>query len=180
MFFGNISTISLFTLLLDGILLGLPTWSLADDHPRPGRVHVGGDDLYSEKCCLNLVLSMKLQVWSCQNPSPLRANACRMHDQGIKLGGVIPKFGFGACLLLMQQLWVFAWKCSQYGWCSPDLIWLFFLDVWVLCPNLSAELCSAELRCVMNLKQVSSCQEMARRWSAPVCPGGGRRDRQTE
>ena len=27
-----------------------------------------------------------------------------MHEQGIKLGGVVPKFGFGARLLLMQQL----------------------------------------------------------------------------
>lgn len=98
-----------------------------------------------------------------------------MHDHGIKLGGVIPKFGFGACLLLMHQLWVFAWKCSQRGWCSPDLMWLFFLDVQMLCPNLSAELCNAELWWEMNLEQVSSCQEMARGWSAPVCPGGGRR-----
>lgn len=67
-------------------------------------VHMGGDDMYSEEQCLNLVLCMKLQVWSCSNPSPLRTNACRMHDQGIKLGGVVPKFGCGACPLLMQQL----------------------------------------------------------------------------
>lgn len=65
---------------------------------------MGGDDLYPEECCLNRILSMKLQVWSCQKTSPLRTNACRMHEQGIKLGGVIPKVGFGACSLLVQQL----------------------------------------------------------------------------
>lgn len=73
--FCSSSTISFFMRLLDGMLLGLfkgwlSTWRLADDHPGAAGwvkqcVHMGGDDLYPEERCLNLVLSMKLQAWSC-------------------------------------------------------------------------------------------------------------------